>query len=269
MVKMYVLYTNSSDRCGCLSLYLSIYLATIEKASVDGQQNFYKSLDAAVRKYLTTLAGESKRSTQGKKKGGRRKHKHRHNHNQDTQAIAAAAASTDSKHHFIIEALSSTLDWLLSNASIPNTSQLTAICLALLVFTNLYIASKMAGVDKQLHRLNQGGRTSNFYQHHHFDLDDNENSLWSLLGKLDPDVRKQDLKFAQDPLPENDVQYQNHNSNSESDEQLELSKLAKTKLDRQMIELERMIQKAGQSMEQVTQVVQNQRQRILDPNRNQ
>jgi hypothetical protein len=247
-------------------------LATIEKASVDGQQNFYKSLDAAVRKYLITLAGESKCSTQGKKKGNRRKHKHRNHHNQETQPTVAPAASPEKKNHFVIEVLPSMLDWLISNASMPSTSQLTAICMALMVLTNLYIASKMAGVDKQLNQLSQGNRrvTNSLYQHHHLDLDDNENSLWSLLSKLDPDVRKEDLKFVRqtrEPLPDA-VKYQNHNSNSEddvSDEQLELSKLSKTKLDRQMMELERMIRKAGQSMEQVTQVVQSQRQRILGP----
>lgn len=231
-----------------------------------------------MRKYLITLGGESKRNTQGKKKGARRKHRHRQHHNQETQA-GVIAASTEKKQHVIIEAVLNILNWLISNVSMPSTSQLTAICMALMVLTNLYIASKMAGVNKQINQLSRGGNihhlTNSLYRHHPYDLNDNdnnnENSLWSLLSKLDPDARKEDLRFVhqiREPItPDDAMKYQNHNTNNQdsADEQLELSKLAKTKLDRKMMELERMIQKAGQSMEQVTQVVQSQRQRILNP----
>jgi hypothetical protein len=56
-----------------------------------------------------------------------------------------------------------------------------------------------------------------------------------------------------------------HWTQSVPDDQLEYSQLAKESLDRQMVELETMIKKAGESMEQVTQVVQKQRERILHP----
>jgi len=250
-----------------------VLLATIEKASIDGQQNFYKSLDAAVRKYLDSHAGDTKRlANSGKKKGGKRRHRHR-NHadkNQDSasnSATATAPASATEKQHVVIETLSSILNWLISNASAPTTSQLTAICMAMMVITNLYIASKMAGVDKQLNQLqNHKRHGSEFYQHH-IEIGDDDNSLWRLLSRLDPDARKEDLHFvrqARQPLSDP----ANHSHGDEeaiSDEQLQFSRLAKQKLDKQMVELEKMIQKAGQSMEQVTHAVQHQRKRILDP----
>lgn len=172
-------------------------------------------------------------------------------------------------NHFIVEMLCGVLNWIIDNASVPNTSQLTAVCMGMMVLTNIYIASKMSGVDKQL---SQMGNPTFQQQHSEYSYEDQDNnSLWRLLSKLDPDARKEDLKFVhqtRDPLPSS-IKYQSHNNNEEeamvSDEHLEYSQMAKNKLDRQMMELEKMIQKAGQSMEQVTQVVQNQRKRILNP----
>ncbi|KAI8635948.1 hypothetical protein BD408DRAFT_487223 [Parasitella parasitica] len=246
--------------------------STIERASIDGQQNFYKSLDAAVRKYLDSHAGDTKRlGSSGKKKGGKRRHRHRNHAEKDstreTSAIAAVpAAAAAEKQHFITQILSGILDWIISNASLPNTSQLTAICMTMMVITNLYIASKMAGVDRQLNQLqNHKRHGSEFYQHH-VEISDDDNSLWRLLSRLDPDARKEDADFThqvRQPLPSDPV---NHSNNGDiSDKQLQFSRLAKQKLDKQMAELERMIQRAGQSMQQVTHAVQHQRQRISDP----
>lgn len=243
--------------------------STIEKASIDGQQNFYKSLDAAVRKYLDQHAGTTNKPT--KKKGGKRRH---HKHRSEKQITEPTPEPP--KNHIVIEVLSSVLNWLVERITSLNTSQLTAICMGMMVLTNMYIASKMAGVDKQLSQL---GYQQQQQHHQHrrgysFVQDErDDNSLWKLLSKLDPDARKEDLNFVQhrrQPLPST-VRYQNHNSNHESegsseyDENLEFSQVAKEKLDKQMMELEKMIQKAGQSMEQVTHVVQNQRKRILNP----
>jgi hypothetical protein len=151
--------------------------STIEKASIDGQQNFYKSLDAAVRKYLDQHATVDEK-TMTKKKGKRnRHHKNRHQEKE------------------------------IENASIPSTSQLTAICMAMMVITNIYIASKMAGVDKQLNQIHR--YPGQHHQHAHVSsFDELENSsLWKLLSKLDPDARKEDLKFIQQtrqPVPVSD-----------------------------------------------------------------
>ncbi|CEP08977.1 hypothetical protein [Parasitella parasitica] len=247
--------------------------STIEKASIDGQQNFYKSLDAAVRKYLDSHAGDTRRSANsGKKKGGKRRHRHRNHAEKDSAqepstvaAVPAPTADAD-KQHFIIQILSGILDWIIEYASLPNTSQLTAICMTIMVITNFYIASKMAGVDRQLSQLqNHKRHGSEFYQHH-IEISDDDNSLWRLLSRLDPDARKEDAHFThqvRQPLSSDPV---NHSNNDDiSDEQLHFSRLAKQKLDKQMAELERMIQKAGQSMQQVTHAVQYQRQRISDP----
>ncbi|CAO3644684.1 unnamed protein product [Mucor fragilis] len=247
--------------------------STIEKASIDGQQNFYKSLDAAVRKYLDSHAGDTKRlANGGKKKGGKRRHRHRNQADKIQDAAshsATATATATEKQHIVIETLSSILNWLIENASAPTTAQLTAICMALMVMTNLYIASKMAGVDKQLSQLQQHKRHGSELYQHHIEISDDDNSLWRLLSRLDPDARKEDLHFVhqarQQPLPDSVNHSHEDGEEAISDEQLQFSRLAKQKLDKQMIELEKMIQKAGQNMEQVAHVVQHQRKRILDP----
>lgn len=242
-------------------------IATIEKATIDGQQSFYKSLDAAVRKYLDQQAGSNKVSS--RKKGGKRRHR-KHSSEREVTAVSAPIVPQVPPNHFIVEILCGVLNWIIDNISVPNTSQLTAVCMGMMVLTNIYIASKMSGVDKQLTQMGHPTFQQQQYSEYSYGDQDN-NSLWRLLSKLDPDARKEDLKFVhqtRDPLPSS-IKYQSHNNNDEeamvSDEHLEYSQMAKNKLDRQMMELEKMIQKAGQSMEQVTQVVQNQRKRILNP----
>ncbi|GAA5801108.1 hypothetical protein HPULCUR_006550 [Helicostylum pulchrum] len=242
--------------------------STIEKATIDGQQSFYKNLDAAVRKYLDQQGVSNKVSSSSRKKGGKRRHR---KHSSDREVVSAPMIPTVSppSNHFLVEMLCDVLNWLLDNLSVPSTSQLTAVCMSLMVLTNIYIASKMSGVDKQLSQMGhptfQQQQQQQQSEYGYGDTDNN--SLWKLLSKLDPDARKEDLKFVhatRDPLPSS-IKYQSHNEGMVSDEHLEFSQMAKNKLDRQMMELEKMIQKAGQSMEQVTQVVQNQRKRILNP----
>jgi hypothetical protein len=222
-----------------------------------------------VRKYLDSHAGDTKRlANGGKRKGGKRRHKSRNhtdkNSNQQNSASAIVPATTE-KQHFIMEALSSILNWLISKASAPSTSQLTALCMAMMVITNLYIASKMAGVDNQLNQLQSYKRHGSEFYQHHIEIGDDDNSLWRLLSRLDPDARKEDLHFVHQVRPPLSDPVNNSDNDDISDEQLQFSKLAKQKLDKQMLELEKMIQKAGQNMEQVTNVVQHQRRRMLNP----
>lgn len=230
-----------------------------------------------MRKYLDEQQASEKANHGGKKKSKRgRRHRHRSKEEKNQHEQPAMPAAPAPKQHVVVEVLSSILNWCIDNASMPNTSQLTAFCMGLMVITNIYIASKMAGVDKQLIQLGgqvrgQPASTEHYYQK---DVVDDNNSLWKLLSKLDPDARKEDLRFVhhtRQPVQHQDYQ-QYHNKNKEKeeeedvfDENLEFSQMAKIKLDKQMMELEKMIQKAGQSMEQVTQVVQSQRQRILNP----
>ena len=230
-------------------------LATIEKASIDGQQNYYKSLDAAVRKYLDQQQESNKTS---RKKGGKRRH---HKQRGEKQHVEPVVSEQPQNYPM----LSNALNWLIENASVPSTSQLTALCMMVIVLTNLYIAAKIGRVDKQLlekfHSVEPLQHRG--YQYQRDELD--QNSLWRMLSKLDPDARKEDLAFIQ--RTREPIQQQNFNSNVEGDydEHLQFSQLNKVKLDKQMMELEKMIQKAGQTMEQVTHVVQNQRKRILNP----
>ncbi|KAI8380679.1 hypothetical protein BD560DRAFT_386826 [Blakeslea trispora] len=202
--------------------------STIEKATMDGQQNFYKSLDAAIRKHIEF---KPKQMHANKKK--RRRHPKTEKHKKEP------IESQEEKHAIMTTAL----DWLISHARIPNTSQLTALCMTIMVLTNIYIAFKMAGVDHQLTQMGRMRRTT--IKDTTLPTSFEGDSLWQLLNKLDPDITEKKKTYA---------------SFQPSREQED----TRHKLDRQMLELERMIQRAGENMEQVSHVIQSQRKRILD-----
>ncbi|KAI8891355.1 GRAM-domain-containing protein [Backusella circina FSU 941] len=209
--------------------------STIEKASIDGQQSFYKSLDAALCKYLEEKQPKKYRASTVV--GKRRKQK-RH-----VREKSIPIKKEEPPKALLDECLSMVSSFI-DSISIPSTTHMTAFCMAVMVCTNCYIASKMAGVDRQLSEMNYSGKNFAVKQRY-----DGDSSLWQLLGRMDPDASVTHPQWTQN-VP---------------DDQLEYSQLAKESLDRQMVELETMIKKAGESMEQVTQVVQKQRERILHP----
>ncbi|KAI7887724.1 GRAM domain-containing protein [Mucor mucedo] len=149
--------------------------STIEKASIDGQQTYYKDLDVALRAYL-----KENEENQGNRHDGKRKKKGR-----------------KSRHHRIRS---------------PTSSHLTLLCLVAMVCINVFIAKKMAFVEQQLNIMHPASDSAE------------QEVIW--------------------------------------DSAIQSSKAAKDKLDRHMAELSQMILKAESNLEQVTNAVKEQRQKI-------
>ncbi|KAI8888652.1 GRAM-domain-containing protein [Backusella circina FSU 941] len=205
--------------------------STIEKATIDGQQSYYKSLDATIRKHLE--GGASKKPKHRRKK---------RNHHQRSKSTSIKKDTNISSKKGLLQ-LSSDLFQSILNTQLLPTSYLTIICMTFLLLTNCYIAIKMAGLNTQLNQMSFGSHQRNtLLNRRNYDIDD---SLWQLLGRMDPK--------------------QQQAVNDDKDENLYYSRISKENLDKQMADLETMIKNAGRSMEHVTRVAQQQREKILHP----
>ncbi|KAI8371345.1 GRAM domain-containing protein [Radiomyces spectabilis] len=160
--------------------------STIEKASIDGQLNYYKNLDAAVRKYTGSLS----------------LHHDATGSNNHSRNLAHEATDPSS----VVSFATSGLKWIINMILLPNPSQLTMLCMVSMVFINLYIATKMSRVHDR---------------HHHEKL------------------RGSDTK-------------DDHKPHYTAD-----------KIYHRMAELERMLKQAGQSLDQMTDMIQQQKQKII------
>ncbi|KAI8089616.1 GRAM domain-containing protein [Halteromyces radiatus] len=125
--------------------------STIEKASIDGQINYFKGLDVAIRKYLETrnqVSSSRSKKRHGKRKGGQEKgNDHKQIVNDGIQTIGDL---------FVIP---------------PTMAQCTMICLILMVMINLYIALKMVNMGQQLYSIRM----------------DTLDSMWQWLEQLEKD----------------------------------------------------------------------------------
>ncbi|KAI9244829.1 hypothetical protein BDA99DRAFT_543875 [Phascolomyces articulosus] len=239
--------------------------STIESASISGQEGYYKDLDAAIRQYLEKSASASSNTKKTDKRKRRVKRKHKQKDGQNgVDTKTKDSADNQSPWQRI---LSSLIDWLVSNASIPNASQISVLCMFMLVIINLYIANKMAQMDRQLEAIHQGVGTRKNWEsspsasphiHQHNEI---ENELWDWLGQLDPDHNAK-TAIVEDPSSRWDKMAEDDNASW--DAQLRESQLTKDKLDQHMADLEKMIQRASNNMQEVTKVVERQRSRILD-----
>jgi hypothetical protein len=157
----------------------SLCIATIEKASIDGQINYYKGLDAAIRKY-TESRQDSKR--QGKRKGkDHNKRTRRKASGTSTPATDLPAEKTASSPTGVLGIVS---QWLSDGietvtASPPTLTQCTILCLVLMVFTNLYIALKMVNMGQQLNP--PSSSLDRWRMDHRQDVD----SMWQWLDQLE------------------------------------------------------------------------------------
>lgn len=251
---------------------VTTYLATIESATISGQEAYYKDLAAAIRKHLASQrtgisAGEKPHK---KTKKAKRKHKRKEEKGIESRQKQEEKKTTHEILDTIINKLTKVAEVIPFNATtamIPSTSQMTVICMFLLVITNLFIAIKLAHVDKQLEVFSQSvaqsatsktaayPTTSRLLQR---DVKKVEDELWDWLSGLDPDRHVKAEPIDTDSST---------STATEEDEtwraRLRESQLAKDRLDRHMADLESMIQRATANMEQVTKVVDTQRQKIL------
>lgn len=127
-------------------------IATIEKATIDGQTSYYKSLDVAIRGYLQPTPPPSAPPLSTKQQ--RRQRRQQQQQQQRTQEIDPRGASSSSGQATKGGAKSTT--WLdnviqmLQQYQLPSMQHLTVLCMFLLVFINLFIASKMGHVTQRL-----------------------------------------------------------------------------------------------------------------------
>ncbi|PHZ08170.1 GRAM-domain-containing protein [Rhizopus microsporus ATCC 52813] len=130
--------------------------STIEKASIDGQQNFYKSLDVAIRKYL-----DQHQDNHHKRK---RNHRHKSSHKPSNTIMPSHQKQT--------------------SIQIPNwifnikPAQIVIFCMTMMIFTNIYIATKISKVDKRLGHLYS--QDSDSWTH---PIPGGEENDWLLLSK--------------------------------------------------------------------------------------
>ncbi|KAI8371115.1 hypothetical protein BD560DRAFT_396156 [Blakeslea trispora] len=242
--------------------------STIEKASIDGQQTYYKDLDAALRKHLKEH-GSSERSGDGKKRRKHKKSRTRRSSKEATeQSKVEAPKSTSQKAlETVSNLLSDLLKPLIEATTSPNSAHLTLFCLIMMVCINLFIARKMAIVEKQLIELAHITPTSNlpkgdaYYPASKVQKErqyrPEEEDLWAWLGSIDPE-RSEELREQISAPTIRDLKEQE----SMWDDAIKFSRAAKERLDRHMVELDEMIQKAESNLESVTSSVNQQRQKM-------
>ncbi|KAG1405232.1 hypothetical protein G6F60_003778 [Rhizopus arrhizus] len=130
--------------------------STIEKASIDGQQNYYKNLDLAINKYLHQQ--QQPNHNESKK----RRHK-------------LTVVKKPLKQSHLLQRQST-----IKKAGLLNSTQLIVICMSIMVVINIYMATKMARVDK---RLNQFHNHDNSIWHTIVSNEDSEQDDWLVLSK--------------------------------------------------------------------------------------
>lgn len=222
-------------------------LAAIEKASIDGQQTYYKDLDIALRAYFKEFDQPSRPESKKKRKGKRSK--------RPRSIIKPEPKSVPAEKKDLFTIVSDAMTELFNMIRSPNSSHLTLLCLFSMVFINIFIARKMAYVEQQLIHLRQPvEETTQDTYVNQFGRDYNrqeEQDLWDWLGRIDPDKSQVKEKIT---VP----------THANYDDAIMASKMAKERLDKHMAELSNMIQKAESNLEQVTKAVNEQRQKIKE-----
>ncbi|KAG2217481.1 hypothetical protein INT45_010767, partial [Circinella minor] len=204
--------------------------STIEKACIDGQINYYKGIDTAIRKYIQQNNEQHpKQHRQHRRRRQRSSHyhpsnKHEHHHHQRQQQEEDQKINKK-MYNGIMKLFSTGIDWVLQNRP-PSTQQLMLICMMLLILINLYIASKMNYMsDKLIHQQQRQDYFSSPLSHW---------EEWTTTKE------KETTDNESQPLM-----------------------ISSTGLNRQIIEIEKMIQQAGQNIDQVSKVVQQQQRMMI------
>ncbi|KAG1408331.1 hypothetical protein G6F60_001525 [Rhizopus arrhizus] len=230
--------------------------STIEKASIDGQQTYYKDLDAALHVYFKEHQSEFGGSGDEKKK--KRKHRGRRTHKSNVQENKENPTQPISHN-----SMQSLLNRFIDNVQSANLSHFALLCLILMVIINIFIARKMSFIEQQLGELCQlipAQKSTQFIKQPNtsekriYDTKE-EKALWELLNRLDPDdasLKKVSRHTTEKLEGKEDVW----------DEDLYLSKSTKDRLDKHINELSNMIQEAGNNLKDVTKSIHLQRQKL-------
>ncbi|KAI7905189.1 uncharacterized protein BX663DRAFT_550017 [Cokeromyces recurvatus] len=238
--------------------------STIEKASIDGQQTYYKDLDAALRAHLKEHSNDPEKRSNGKRHKKRRRHKtSRHlsstelGHKQDNTHESIVHQLLGMVSNKLADNVTSIIDTLSS----PRAAHFILFCLLIMVCINIYVARKMAFVEQRLNELSRStiglNKNHGLVEHvskaspHHQEEED----LWAWLGRIDPDNER--VEHVKIPIVKDSKEQE-----AIWDDAIKISKTAKEKLDKHMTELNKMIQRAESNLEDVTRVVNEQRQKI-------
>ncbi|CAO3648530.1 unnamed protein product [Cunninghamella echinulata] len=271
--------------------------STIEKASIFGQVNYYKRLDTAIRQYTESKSHGSS-SSRTKKHRHKRKTQSRLSGNyghsgKDTNNNNNSNNNQSSNKNGILGMLSSALSDIFQMISGLGTSsisiaQCTMICLVLMVMINLYIALKMAYMGDRLYTLHSHNDQSSsssssspssffstFYQSHgkksssSSPLDiwrdqhqDDVDSMWHWLNQLDHSQKQ--YNNNDNKMNKKDHHHHNKNSNYILTEHFKhQGKVSPEFLKQHIMELEKMVYRTENSIDQVHKAVRKQRQNLL------
>lgn len=263
----------------CTNLNLLNNIATIEKASIDGQTTYYKELDAVLRTHAkenpADFGDAASNGSSGKSESRRRRKGKRSKNKREPKAEVAEVKKEEpqSAVHRVLGSISNMIADIITGAidviCSPKASHLTLLCLITMVFLNIFIARKMAYVEQQLNTFGQQQSDIFIPVEEASSMPEDqlrrqynrqeEQDLWEWLGHVDPDKSspiKEKVTFSSSGNPKE--------QEAIWDNAIQTSKSAKDRLDRHMAELSGMIQKAESNLEQVTQAVQEQRQKIRE-----
>ncbi|GAA5797667.1 hypothetical protein HPULCUR_003058 [Helicostylum pulchrum] len=225
----------------------SWFKSAIEKASIEGQQTYYKDLDVALRSYFKEFDQVGRPESRKKRKGKRSK--------RPRSITKSEPKSVPAEKKDLLAIVSDAAKGLFNVIRSPNSSHLTLLCLLSMVFINIFIAKKMSYVEQQLIRLRQPTEEitpENYVKQFSRDYNrQEEQDLWDWLGRIDPEKSQVKEKIT---VP----------THANYDDAIMASKVAKERLDKHMMELSNMIQMAESNLEQVTKSVSEQRQKIKE-----
>ncbi|ORZ22511.1 hypothetical protein BCR42DRAFT_170034 [Absidia repens] len=245
--------------------------STIEKASIDGQINYFKELNTVLRKYTENRLDEtsrSKKNRHGKRKG--------HAHNKDTSSNNLTKDSLPFQSKGFFDRCAQMAGDLFQTSDgrmvmVPTVPQCTMICLLLMVATNLYIAYRMINMGQQLYSMHidnhypaASAHSSSplffpssssspldlWRQEHQQDI----TSMWQWLDQLE-----------KDPWVEQQQQYKwrQHHNNNHGHHHRSFTPPQPKQMNNHISELEKMVHHAEQGVDQVNSIVKQHRDSLL------
>jgi hypothetical protein len=158
----------------------------------------------------------------------------------------------------VADGITSVIDIITS----PKSTHFTLLCLIAMVVINIYIARKMAFVEQQLGQLSHSMPSVDQVEdkvhipgaHRREYNRQEEQDLWEWLGRMDPDKSSEKREQISFPTVSNSKEQE-----AIWDDAIRASQSAKDRLDKHMIELSNMIQKAESNLQDVTKSVNEQR----------
>ncbi|KAG1171989.1 hypothetical protein CU097_006074 [Rhizopus azygosporus] len=234
--------------------------STIEKASIEGQQTYYKDLDAALRTYFKEHPSEFGAYEEKTERKKRQKGKRRRSAKATVQQEDKDTVSRPETKGFMGNLISH-ITRVTQSAS---ASHFMIFCLVLMVITNMFIARKMSFIEKQLDeicniiprhgRASQSNEQVSMMQKQSYDTKEQQ-ELWEWLSRLDPEKTA-----SEEPILL--ATHTSEGKENEWDDAIYLSKSTKDRLDKHISEISNLIHEAEKNLKVVTESVNFQRQKL-------